>query len=104
MFDPKKHSDKYRKIHEYKYAVEHNRITEEIVKNKLEYRKRLEEMKRKLDKNQSLEFHQVKQSDIELSETERDLIRYFRKLNKNEQEYFYHTIACKALEKEWEKQ
>lgn len=102
MFDPKKHNDKYRRIQEYKYAIEHNQITEEIVKKKLEYRKRLEEMKRKLEKNQILESPRTLQNDIELNEIERDLIRYFRKLNKNEQEYFYHAIACKVLEKEWE--
>ena len=97
MFDPKNHFDKYIKINNYKYALEHENEAVNIVKKKLEMKEQLKKLKEKLEREKE------KSKDPETIETknktEKKLLEYFRQLSKEEQEYFYHNIALKALEK-----
>ncbi len=97
MFDPKNHFDKYIKINNYKYALEHENDAVNIVKKKLEMKEQLKRLKEKLEKEKEKPKNPER---IETkNETEKKLLEYFRQLSKEEQEYFYHKMALKALEK-----
>jgi len=106
-----KHLDSYKRREEYKYAVENEEKSIDIIKQKIKHKQKLLEIKRKIEqerlkKAKTAEKDQKEKSpppSLELNNQERELIESLRALSKKKQEYFFHLIKLKIIEEELKK-